>query len=110
WFTVSVNAWVACGATPLEAVIVTGYEPPVPAAGVPDSVPLAASVTPDGSVPVVTAKVGAGKPVPATVNVPAVPTAKVVATPLVNAGGWLTVSVKFCVPLASSPALLAVIT
>ena len=34
-FTVSVNVWVAFVLTPLLAVIVIGYMPPVPAAGVP---------------------------------------------------------------------------
>jgi hypothetical protein len=100
WFTVSVNDWFAGEPTPFVAVIVIGYEPAVPAAGVPASVadplPLSMNVTPLGSVPVLVS-VGAGKPVVVTANVPALPTVKAVllADVIVGASGWLeTVSVK----------------
>ncbi len=43
-----------------------------------------------------------------TVNVPAVPTVKVVWSALVMAGAWSTVSVKLCVASVPTP-LLAVI-
>ena len=49
--TVKVNDWVALE-IPLDAVIVIGYVPPVPAAGVPLRVPEEDSVTPVGSPPV----------------------------------------------------------
>jgi hypothetical protein len=63
---------------------------------VPESTPVEElSVTPLGSEPD-SEKVGAGKPVAVTVNVPAAPTVKVVALPLVIAGAWLTVSVNVC--------------
>src|SRR5207245_7880099 len=63
WFTVSVKLWVALLPTPLAAVNVMGYVPPVPAAGVPLSTPVVAlNVTPLGKVPV-SLKVGVGKPV-----------------------------------------------
>jgi hypothetical protein len=53
WFTVSVKFWVESTPAPLWAVKVMGYVPPLPAAGVPLSVPVAAvNVTPVGSVPV----------------------------------------------------------
>ena len=84
--TVRVKLCVAFGATPLFAVIVIGYVPPVPAAGVPLNTPAAESVTPLGKVPVCE-KLGAGAPVAVTLNDPAVPTVKVVALPLVIAGG-----------------------
>ena len=89
--------------TPLLAVIVIGYVPPVPVAGVPASTPVAAvKVTPVGSAPV-SLKVGAGVPVAVTVNVPAVPTANVVLLGLVIVGAWPIVSVKFCVAFGAIP-------
>ena len=55
-----------------------GYSPPVVAAGLPDSVPLAAvKVTPVGKVPV-SARLGLGVPEAATTKVPVVPAVKVV--------------------------------
>ena len=57
----------------------------MPALGVPESVPLAASVTPAGSGPPVV-KVDAGKPLASTLKVPATPTWKPVALALVIAG------------------------
>src|SRR5437879_5686934 len=63
WLTVSVKLWVAFEPTPLLAVTVIASVPPVPAAGVPLSTPVAAvKVTPVGRGPV-SLKVGAGKPV-----------------------------------------------
>ena len=71
--TTSVNGCVAFGRLPLDAVIVSGYDPAVPVAGVPESKPPVVSESPDGNVPVV--KFGAGEPVPVTLNVvPAVAT------------------------------------
>ena len=62
-------------------MIVNLYVPPVPAAGVPESVavpfPLSLNVTPDGSVPV-SDKLGVGTPVDVTVKAQALPTVQVV--------------------------------
>jgi hypothetical protein len=103
WFTVSVKFWVASVPAPLWAVIVKGYVPPLPDAGVPLSVAVAAvNVTPLGSTPV-SMNVGAGKPVAVTGNVPAVPTVKVVLFALVIAGARFTVSVKLCTASAPAP-------
>ena len=91
------------------AVRCSEYTPPLPAVGVPESMPVAASkVTPegrasDGSSP----SVGAGKPVAVTVWVPAVPTVKVVLAGLVIAGTWSTWRVKAWVASGLTP-LLAV--
>ena len=64
------KVWVASGLTPFVAVIVTGYVPAVPAAGVPDNVAvpslLSLNVTPDGSAPV-SDNVHVGPPVDVTV-------------------------------------------
>jgi hypothetical protein len=59
WLTVRVKLWVASDPIPFDAVIATGYVPPVPAAGVPESSPPEESVTPDGRAPV-SVIVGAG--------------------------------------------------
>jgi hypothetical protein len=59
WSTVSVKLCVALGLTPFDAVNVIGYDPPVPAAGVPARTPPLVNVTPLGSGPV-SLKVGAG--------------------------------------------------
>jgi len=67
----------------LLAANVIGYVPFVPVAGVPLNAPVAVlNVTPLGSAPV-SLRVGAGKPVAVTVNVPAVPTENVVLAALV---------------------------
>jgi hypothetical protein len=58
--------------------------------------------TPAGKAPV-SLNVGVGEPVAVTVNVPAVPTVKVVVFALVIAGTWFTVSVKFCVAFGNTP-------
>jgi hypothetical protein len=103
WLTVSVKFCVAFGLTPFEAVKVIEYVPPVFAAGVPLSRPdPALKVTPLGKVPL-SLRVGAGKPVPVTVNAPAVPTVKVILLALVMAGAWLTVRTKFCVAFGKMP-------
>ena len=61
--------------------------PAVPAAGVPLSTPVAGlNVTPLGNVPLSLSVTGVVKPVAVTVNVPAVPTVKVVLLGLVMAG------------------------
>jgi hypothetical protein len=57
-------------------------------------------VTPLGSVPDSVIP-GFGNPDAITVNDPAAPTVKVVLVPLVIAGAWSTVSVKFCVIVAA---------
>ena len=85
WLTVNVKLCVAFGETPLFAVIVMTYVPPVPAAGVPERTPALLSVTPLGSVPV-SVNVGAGVPVAVTVNIPALPTTNVALFPLVITG------------------------
>ena len=105
WFIVNVKLCVAFDPTPLLAVMVMGYEPPVFAAGVPLSTP-AENVTPAGSVPV-SLRVGAGNPDAVTVNEPRLPTLNVVAAALVTAGAWFIVNVKLCVAFDPTP-LLAV--
>ena len=60
------------------------------------------NVTPVGSVPVCDT-VGVGKPVVVTVNVPGVPTVKVVLAALVIAGACWTVSVKAWTAFGSAP-------
>src|ERR1019366_1666671 len=101
WFTVSVKLCVAFVPTPFCAVIVIAYVPPI--VGVPLSTPVAAvNVTPEGRAPD-SFRVGAGDPVAVTVNVPAVPTVKVVLLALVMAGAWFTVSVKLCVAFVPTP-------
>ena len=88
--TVSVNDCVAFGSTPLDAVIVSRYIPPVPAAGVPPRVavplPLFVKVTPVGSAPVSLIVEAVGVPLVVIVNVPALPAVNVVALVLVTAG------------------------
>ena len=87
--TVSVKFCTASGLTPLVAVNCSGNVPvcvAVPARTFVGGV----NVTPVGSAPPVCDTVGAGKPVVATVNVPGVPTMKVVLLALVIAGGALT--------------------
>jgi hypothetical protein len=98
WFTVRVNDWTAFGSVPFCAVIVSGYVPAVPAAGVPLSfadVPLATKVTPAGSAPnaVIT---GVGVPVTLTVNEPDEPTLNAVLLAVLMTGAWLTVIAKLC--------------
>jgi hypothetical protein len=89
WSTFRVNDWVALGLTPLLAVMVIGYDPPVPPAGVPDSVavpsPLSLKVTPLGRFPL-SVSAGAGGPVVVTVKVPAEPAVNVVLLAEVMAG------------------------
>lgn len=86
WCTVKVKVCVASGTVPLWAVKVRVYVPPMLAAGVPASMPVAGvKVTPVGRVPD-SVRVGAGKPETVTEKVPAVPTVKVVAMALVKAG------------------------
>ena len=74
--------------------------PPVPAAGVPCNwpvpLPLSPKLTPLGNAPE-SDSAGSGKPDAATVKVPLLPAVNVVAFGVVKAGGWETVSVKFCV-------------
>ena len=77
---------MASGLTPFDAVIVNGYGPPEPAAGVPASVAvpflLSVNVTPDGSAPV-SDNVELGTPVVVTVKVPVWPVVKMVPAGLV---------------------------
>jgi hypothetical protein len=109
WSTISVKDCVPFGVTPLAALIVIGYVPPVVAAGVPLSVPSVPRVTPLGNVPVSLKVIGVGKPVAVTANVPAAPTVKVAVFTLVIVGGWFTVSVKACDASGAMP-LVALIT
>jgi hypothetical protein len=102
-FTVRVKLCVAFGFTPFCAASVIGNVPLT--VGVPPSTPVVAlNVTPAGRVPV-SLSVGIGVPVAVIMNVPAVPTEKVVEFELVIAGAWLTgvevftVSVKVCLGL-----------
>src|SRR5689334_19621739 len=106
WFTVRVNDWVASGETPLLAVMVIGNDPPVVAvpARVAVPSPLSVNVTPLGSDPVLVIVVAAGTPgTVVTVNESATPVVKVAWSALVICGGWLTVSVKSCVPFGVMP-------
>src|SRR6266446_4742930 len=94
WFTTSVKLWVGELPAVLVAVNVVAYVPPVPAAGVPLSVPvplpLSVKLTPDGSAAPPRVIDGVGKPVVVTVNEPAWPTVNVVALALVMAGAcWV---------------------
>ncbi len=93
WSTVSVKLCIVLPEL-LVALKVIGYVPPVPAPGVPLRTPVAGvNVTPVGNVPV-SLNVGLGVPVAVTVNVPGVPTVKVVLFALVITGAVFTVSVK----------------
>jgi hypothetical protein len=87
---VSVKRSMAFGETPLEAVIVRLYTPPVPAAGVPDNVAvpfaLSVKVNPAGRAPD-TDNEGVGWPVAVTVKLPGRPTVNVAPAGLVIAGG-----------------------
>ena len=74
WSTVRVKLWVAAGLTLFVAVIVIGYVPPEPGAGVPASVavpfPLPVNVSPGGSSPV-SDNVHGGTPVTVMIMLPA---------------------------------------
>jgi hypothetical protein len=101
--TVSVKLCVALGDTPLEAVIVSGYVPLVPLAGVPPSTPVVLlSITPLGRVPF-SENVGAGNPLAVTVNDDTNPDPNKILAALVIAGAWFTASVKLCVALGRLP-------
>ena len=99
WLTVSVKLCCAGEPTPLVAVMVSGYAPPVAADGVPAIVavplPLSVKVTPAGSVPV-RVMVAVGPPVVVTEKVPGLPTTNVVEVALVMAGAAFTFNVKDC--------------
>src|SRR5262249_20285172 len=108
--TDSVKLCTAGVPTPLAAVNVSGYEPALPAAGVPVSVavplPLSVNVTPAGNAPV--SVITTGKvPVVVIVNELTAPTTKLVTFALVIVGAPPlmppTVSVKFCVPVFTVP-------
>ena len=90
WLTVSLKTCVASGVTPLLAVIVSRYDPPVAAAGVPLRVavplPLFVNVTPVGSAPLSVIVATVGEPLVVMMNVPALPTAKIIILALVIAG------------------------
>jgi hypothetical protein len=101
WLTVNVKFCVASGVTPLLAVMMMGYVPPVFAAGVPLSTP-AEKVRPAGNVPVAL-KAGVGNPVAVGVNDAATPGLNEAVGPLVMAGAWLTVNVKLCVAFGVTP-------
>ena len=104
-FTVTIKLCVAAVPTLLLAVMVTVVVPPRPV-GVPVSTPAPVRLKPTGRVPVVTLKVGKGKPVAVTVKAgPAVPTVKVALATLVMAGAWSTVRVKVWVALVPTPLL-----
>ena len=91
---------------PLTALKTSGWVPTVPAAGVPDKIPVTGSnVTPVGKVPT-TERVGAGEPAVVTVKVPGNPRLKETWSALVMDGPAVTVRVKLCtasgkVPLAA---------
>src|SRR5262249_42490724 len=91
-----VKFWTAEELTALVAVNVSAYEPAVPAAGGPLSVPvpfpLSTNVTPDGKTPPPVIA-GVGTPRAVTVKVPAVPALKAALSRLVIAGGGAKSSV-----------------
>jgi hypothetical protein len=109
------KGWVAGGLTPFVAVIVNGYAPPEPAAGVPASVavpvPLSMNVTPGGSAPV-SDNAQLGTPVVVTVKVPACPTVKVAwwALVIAHACAGTTVSVKVWVASGPTPLWAVIVT
>ena len=106
--TVSEKLWVTEPEVLLALNTIT-WVPPVPAAGVPEMTPVVAFRTRLlGKEPESMVKVGPGNPLAASVKLPAVPTAKVLAVALVNTGALPTVSVKFCVE--SLPTLLLAFT
>ena len=84
--------------------------PPVPAAGVPDSSPVAGvKVTPFGRLPV-TLEAGAGLPEAVTVKVPAAPTLNVTASSEVNSGPSSTLSVTDKVAATPTPLSALIVT
>jgi hypothetical protein len=110
WSTVRVKDWVAFGLTPLLALMVKGYVPPV--AGVPARVavplPWSTKVTPDGNAPISESD-GLGNPVLVTVNDPALPSLKVVLAAEVTDGAWFTVRVKDCEAFGLFPLLAEIV-
>jgi hypothetical protein len=91
--TSRVKVWVALGEVPLAAVIVMGYAPEVPPAGVPDRVavpvepPLLTKVTPLGRAPVSVNITGVVVVLlVVTVKLPRAPTPKLVELALVMTG------------------------
>jgi hypothetical protein len=98
--TVKVKAWVAVLLLASVAVMVMGYEPDVPRAGVPESVPSELSVTPEGSEPVSENVIGVS-PVAVTEKLPALFSAKLIEEAEVKTGApAVTVNVKACVVVA----------
>ena len=83
----------------------------MPGPGVPATVavpsPLSVKVTPVGRAPA-SLSAGAGYAVVVTVNVPGVPAVNVIASPLVMAVPWLTVSVKSCVAAVPTPLVASI--
>jgi hypothetical protein len=85
---------------PLVAVSTIVELPPVPAAGVPDTVavplPLSVKLRPEGSVPKLGAMdVTVGVPLVVTSKLPAVPATNVALSPLVKAGAAPMFTVRF---------------
>jgi hypothetical protein len=113
WSTVRVKLWVAGEPTPLVAVMVMGYVPPVPLAGVPARVavplPLSVKVTPVGSVPDSPSD-AAGNPVAVTVKVPADPVVNVVEAADDTAGAWSIANVNVWVADEPAPLLATMVT
>ena len=71
--------------------------------------PLSTKVTPPGRAPV-SLRAADGEPVLVTVNVPALPTVKVVLAALVMAGAWSTVRLKLCVASEPTPLLAVMVS
>ena len=98
---VSVNVWVAAGLVALVAVIVNGYVPPVPLAGVPEMVavplPLSTKLSPLGSVPD-SDSAGAGSPVVVMAKLNGAPTFELAVAALVMVGATFSVSVRLVPP------------
>src|SRR5688572_22464593 len=110
WFTVSVKLCDAAEPTPLLALSVSEYVPPLPPAGVPESTPVVVfSVTPLGRLPV-TPNVGAGSPDAVTVKLPALPTVNVLELAEVIAGACVTPMVTVRESLLPTPLLATIVT
>src|SRR5688572_8611910 len=103
-----VNDWSLVPAVLVARMVKEYGEPVVDGGPLPTvlSVPLESRVAMlDGRLPPTMLKVGAGKPVALTRNVPGWLTAKCVSEALVICGAWLTVSVNDCEEAAPTPLL-----
>ena len=108
WLTVSVNVCVRSGATPFAAVKVSGIRAAGAGGGRAGERGGAVAVVGEGDAGRQRTKVGEGRVGGrrrSTVNVPALPTVKVVVVALAMAGAPLTVSMKFWIAPVPTPLL-----